>query len=224
LGDRSSELANSATGRKIFSSCDVPSKEFPALPPLPSPPSTTDLQAEHQILTVALVERVEKLRITKSKLERDLLEASKVVSSLDDQIGTVNKEVAVLVKVLKGYGVEAGEVTLDEFFSVEFHGSPKRGQQFRQDLSLSAADRLRVLADNETTSNARVNKQVVIEQAKQILDVMESMHVRDLHGVLSDKMVENKLGEVPTWQRLSQILSGSEEFESDRTKGWSLKK
>jgi hypothetical protein len=61
-------------------------------------------------------------------------------------------------------------------------------------------------------------KQWVINEVRLILETLGSMHLRDIHG-----MLRTKDGDVPSPSRLSQILSESEFFQADRTKGWSLK-
>jgi hypothetical protein len=74
------------------------------------------------------------------------------------------------------------------------------------------------LSSVEFFPESRQQKQAVIAQVRNILKAFGSMQVREIHGLL-----RTEEGDVPSLPRLSQILSESQEFEADRSKGWSLK-
>lgn len=159
------------------------------------------------VVAQALLEKLEKLRVVRRNLDREQAMQLAAAKQLELRIAEVESELAELATALDDYEIPSTPVSVES----ESDRWAKEQTRFMQ-----AEDR--TLAPAELYPPSSHQKQAVITEVRLMLEKMGSMHVRDIHKVLRASGIGT-----PNVPRLSQILSESEEFQADRSKGWSLK-
>lgn len=180
---------------------------------VPSHQSIPTLSTHHRrnVVVEALLEKLEKVEISRSTLEHECARVRMIEKSIVEKIDQLADEAEQLRCALNEHKVSAGPVTSDHSLSL---ADARRG------YSIAASP-----AQGPGLANARRRlnpeshqRRTVVEMAMKILEVAGSLPTNSLYEILMGQGID-----VPSKNRLSQILSEAPEFEADRINGWSLK-
>lgn len=161
------------------------------------------------VIAQALLEKYQKVELVRGELERERTRLQQAIDQVGTKIDAVVAELNDLEEALKSEGVTPQTVSLKTVASEQAVWERKRQQWW-------TAQGLKGMGSYPYETGPQ--KQQVVATVREMLKAFGSMHVRDLHRMLRTTMTD-----VPSVQRLSQILSEAQEFEANRSKGWSLK-
>jgi hypothetical protein len=172
------------------------------------PPSTTNPPERRLgVVAQALLEKFQRVSLHRRDLNAKFAAAKAVLEELERQLKEADSELLELQEALQPYGVPLSQPPLPEDEETKWRKDRDRFVQAQGHPPVA-----------DIYPESRQQKQSVVSEVRLILSTFGSMHVRDIHAALRNKGIA-----VPHVPRLSQILSESELFEADRSKGWSLK-
>lgn len=151
------------------------------------------------------MEKLEKLQTTRQLLEHEREAQREAAVQLQARFDAVEAQIGELRNAL-AHQPNAG----------------MRADVFHRQVLIERTERTALAGDRfdaDLFFETRRQKQAALMVAKDVIEAFGNVHLRDLYTMLQQKGVE-----VSSPQRLSQILSESEQFEADRAKGWSLKR
>lgn len=160
------------------------------------------------VVAEALAEKHQKLSFLRSDAEREQRALLSKLEQLSQRIAGLDSELEELREALAQFEVELEpEVVVVESEDARWKREQDRYMQ---------AQGLQPLLD--LYPETRHQKHAIAAEVRTLLELFGSMPLREIHRLLRTKGVDT-----PGLGRLSQILSESQMFEADRTKGWSLK-
>ena len=159
------------------------------------------------VIAEALAEKLGKLRLQERMIEREQQAQRAAAEELVTRMSEVLGQIEELQAALRDHQIVGPVVDESERRLLVDRTERNRWAHEHNNVTL------------EIHPETRAQKQIALAEAKEILSSFGSIHVRELYSLLATKGVE-----ISSPQRLSQILSESQEFEADRTKGWSLKR
>lgn len=174
----------------------------PGTPVLRVRPTRSSVVAE------ALTEKLKSLAVARMEIEREQEYFNHKVAQLQSRREQVDAEIEELRRAIRDLGLDSPSTRL------VLESEEDRWRQQRRRFSQANG----VPPPVEVFSESRQQKQFLIREVRELLEMFGPMQLRQLHSMLETKGVE-----VPSTGRLSQILSESDIFEADRSRGWSLK-
>ena len=172
---------------------------------------TLESQHRRNVVVEALLEKLEKVAIAQMTLEHEYAQLKSHEDSLRHRMEQLKSETTELQRALNDYQASAGSVTSDEtmLYLSQARANAEIAPTRPQSRMINVRRRLNPESHQRRT---------VVEMAGKILEVAGSMPTNSLYEILMGQGID-----VPSKNRLSQILSEAPEFEADRINGWSLK-
>lgn len=179
-------------------------------------PSLQSMQKTN-VVREALIEKLEKVGVARLSLERERELLKRQVESLSVKIQVLDSEVQQLRQAMQVFDGRVLPLVMNELEAGRasyVHWNERK----TVDTALERThDAHAVITRRPTNRDSKVKDQV-IAMVKSILGVTGPISTFKLFEILAMQDIE-----ISSKERLSQILSETDAFESDRTKGWTLK-